>query len=114
MTRGNGVVNKGIEVFNACGLESLFIGRFVGLCKNILEPVVVFLGNRILCGKPQILLRLQCILKAALCKVFNGIIQVVLALDHARTLKGMDGKSLLRRAVRPAYTPASPHLRRGS
>ena len=47
-------------------------------------------GNGILAAKPQILFGIQCVVKAASCKAFNGFVKVVNALDHTRSVKVMD------------------------
>ena len=57
--------------------------------------MVVLLRDGILCAEPQILLHVQCIVEAAAGKAADGIILVVLSLQHTGTLKIKDGGALL-------------------
>ena len=57
--------------------------------------MVVLLGDGILCAEPQILLHVQCIVEAAAGKAADGIVLVVLTLQHTGTLKIKDGGALL-------------------
>ena len=57
--------------------------------------MVIFLGDRIFGGKPDILLRIQRILEAAPSEALNGTVQVVHALKNARALKLMNQFSRL-------------------
>ena len=53
--------------------------------------MVVFLGDCILCCKPQCLLCIKRIVKAASCKALDGFVDVMLSLNHTRTIKLVDG-----------------------
>ena len=48
--------------------------------ENVLEIMVIFLGNRIFGREPQILFRIQRIVKAGLCEAGNGLVRVMNAL----------------------------------
>ena len=65
------------EKFEAAGITYFYslIDDIVGLLEDILEGVVVLLGDGILCAEQQILLHVQCIVEAAAGKaelVFTG------------------------------------------
>ena len=49
--------------------------------------MVIFLGNGIFCCKPEILMGVQCIIKACFGKAFDGSADVVLPLNNARSIK---------------------------
>ena len=93
---GNDIVDEAVEVGDACGLELCLILDVVHLLEDILEGVVVLLGDGILCAEPQILLHIQCVVETAAGKAADGIILVVLALQNASALKVKDGGALLR------------------
>ena len=81
MITGNRIIDQGIEIGDACLPQRLsFIVSVVNLLENILEGMVIFLGDRIFGGKPDILLRIQRILEAAPGEALNGTVQVVHAL----------------------------------
>ena len=69
--------DRGVEVFDARGLELLFVLLLVDLGEDVLEGVVVFLADGILGGEPQILLCGQRIVKAAAGKALDGGILLV-------------------------------------
>ena len=52
--------------------------------------MVIFLGNCVLCSKPQILFCIQRITKACPCETGNGFVCVVHSLDHTRTVEVMN------------------------
>ena len=49
--------------------------------ENLFKSAIVGLGDGILAAEPQILFGIQCVVKAASCKAFNGFVKVVNALD---------------------------------
>ena len=49
--------------------------------------MVIDLRDRILCGKPQILLCIQCIVEACLCKARDGLVCIVDTLNDTGTIK---------------------------
>lgn len=81
------VIDQCVEICDAGTFELLRILAVKNLLENILEGVVVFFGDGILGGKPQILLCVKCIVKAASRKALDGIAEIVLSLHHARTGK---------------------------
>ena len=52
--------------------------------------MIVFLGDRILGGKPEILFRINRIIEAGSCKAADGLIRIMNSLDHARSFKVMN------------------------
>ena len=53
---GNGIVDQGIEILDPCCIEFFLIFSVKDLFENILEPVIVLLGNGIIRCKPEVLL----------------------------------------------------------
>ena len=87
---GHSVIDQRIEVFNACGVEFLLILRVEDLLENILEAVIVFLGNGVLGGKPQILLGVERVIEARSRKAANAVVKIMLSLYDAGPLELMD------------------------
>ena len=83
----HGIINQRIEISNSRRLEFLFIFRFKNLLKKIFKSMVILLRNRILSRKPEILLNIQRIIKAASRKALNGRFYIMLSLNNARTVK---------------------------
>ena len=71
---GYRIIDQGIEIGDAQPFQTSLIVSVVDLLENILEGMVIFLGDRILGGKPQILLRIQRILEAASGKALDGTV----------------------------------------
>ena len=94
------VIDQCVEICDAGIFELLRILAVKNLLENILEGVVVFFGDGILGGKPQILLCVKCIVKAASRKALDGIAEIVLSLHHARTGKIVDQFSCLGSVLR--------------
>ena len=46
------IIDQSIEIFNACRIKSLLIFGIIDLLEDILEIMVIFLGDRILRRKP--------------------------------------------------------------
>ena len=92
---GNGVVDQSVEVGNACFCKFLFVLCIEDLLEDILEAVIILLGNRILACKPQILFRGQCVLETASRKAFYGVIQIVHALNDTGAGEVVDQLSCL-------------------
>ena len=78
---GNGIVNEGVEVLDAGGLELLLVLFLVDFLEDGLEAAVVLLGDGVLGGEPEVFLHVQGILEAAVGKTGNGFIRVVHAFD---------------------------------
>ena len=87
---GNGIIDQGVEVGNACLCKFLFVLCIEDLLEDIFEAVVILLGNRILTCKPQILFRGQCVLETASRKALYGIIQIVHALNNTGSSEVVD------------------------
>ena len=75
------VIDQGIEVFDTCFLELLLILVLKYFRENILEGVVVFLGDSVLGCEPYILLLIERIVEARSREGSNGIVKVVHTLD---------------------------------
>ena len=52
--------------------------------------MIVFLGNCILGGKPQIFFLIECVIEAASGKAFNRLVHIMDSLDNSRCLELMD------------------------
>ena len=74
------VVDQGVEIFDTELFELLLIFVFVDFLENILKGMVIFFGNCILGRKPQILLRIYCVIKASAGKARDRLIRIVHAL----------------------------------
>ena len=83
----NRIVDKRIEILDPCSFKRFFIIVIVDLLEDELKGLVILLGDGILCRKPKILLSVERILEARMCKGANGIILVVASLQNARALK---------------------------
>ena len=88
---GHGVVDEGVEILDAQGLELLLVLGVVNFLENILEGVVILFGDGILGGKPQVLLGIHGKLEAGTGKAGDGAVLVELALDHTGAVKIVDG-----------------------
>ena len=85
------VINKGVEIFNTCGIKLLLILLSKNLIEDILKAMVIFFRDGILRCKPDILLSVKRKVKAASCKGCNGFINIVKSLNNTRgALKLMD------------------------
>ena len=80
---GHGVVDERVEVLDAGLLEAGRVLIVVDLLEDVLEAVVVLLGDGVLGGEPQVLLGVQGELEAAHGETRDGGVQVVHALGHA-------------------------------
>ena len=58
--------------------------------------MVILFGDGIFCGKPQILLRIQRILKTCLCKAADRLFRIMYALKDSRSVKCMNHFPCLR------------------
>ena len=81
---GYGVVNQGVEIGDSGSFKFFSILAVENLLEDILEGMVIFFGNGILCGEPEVLFCIQGIVEAASGKAFNGLIDIVHALYDAR------------------------------
>ena len=63
-----GIINESIEILDACCCELILILVLEDLGKDILEAVIVLLGDSILCSEPYVLLCIKCKVEAASCK----------------------------------------------
>ena len=86
---GNRIIDQGIEVYDACRFELLIIFRVIDFLENVLERMVILLGDRVFCRKPQILLRIQGIVKAASCKTCDGLAHIMHSLHDSLARKIM-------------------------
>ena len=93
---GDGVVDEGVEIFDAKGLELVFVLGVVNLLEDIFERVVVFFGDGVLGGEPQVLFGVHRILEAGPRKRGDGAVLVELALQHAGAVKLVDGLAVHR------------------
>lgn len=50
---GNRIVDQGIEINDACRFELLIIFRIIDFLENVLERMVILLGDCVFCRKPQ-------------------------------------------------------------
>ena len=91
---GDDVIDQAVEIGQAQRVELLLIFLFIGLLENILEGMVIFLGNGILASEPEILLRAHRILEAGAGKAADGCLRVVHTLQDAGTLKIKNGLPL--------------------
>ena len=84
---GYGIIDQGIEICNAQFLEFCLVLVIIDLLENILEGMIVFFGNGVLGGEPQILLRIYRIAKACSCKALDGFIGIVNTLNDTGSVK---------------------------
>ena len=92
---GDDVVDQAVEIGQSQRVELLLILRFINLLENILEGMVVFLGNGVLASEPQILLRAHRVLEAGAGKASDGSLRIVHALQDAGAFEFKNGLSLL-------------------
>ena len=92
---GHDVVDEAVEVFQTGGLEPGLVFGVVDLLEDVLEGVVVFLGDGILGTEPEVLLLVQRVVEAAAGEAADGAVLVVLALQDAAALEVVDGGGLL-------------------
>ena len=92
---GHDVVDEAVEVFDAGGLELGLVLGVIHLLEDVLEGVVVFLGDGVLGAEPEVLLFIQCVVEAAAGKAADGSVLVVGALEHAAALEVVDRGGLL-------------------
>ena len=91
----NRIVDERVEVFDARRLELFFIFGGEKIGKDVLEVVVVDLGDGVLGGEPQILTGVQRVFKAAARKGLDGFVQIVLPLNDARALEIVNQRARL-------------------
>ena len=77
------VVDKGVEIGYARLFELLLVFLVVYLLEDILEPVVVGLGYRVLGRKPEILLSVQRVVETASRKAGDAVVRVMHAQYYA-------------------------------
>ena len=99
----NSIINQRIEVFDAQLLKLLFVLCVIYFLKNILERMVIFLGNRIFGRKPQILLGVNGIAETCSCKARDGLFGIMNALNDSGALKIMNQLSRLCSVLRCKY-----------
>ena len=83
----HGVVDEGVEVRDACLVKTSLVLGVKDLLEDILEAVVILLGNGVLRGEPNVLLDGKRVLEAAVGEALDGPVEVVHALHHARLLE---------------------------
>ena len=94
MTR-NGVVDQRVEIPQAKRLELRPIALLVFFFKNALERAVIDLGNGILGGEPEILLRINGILEAGPRERADAAFLIVFALEDGGAVGFLDENGLL-------------------
>ena len=87
---GHGVVDQGIEVGETLLLELRPVLLVIEPLEGVPEGAVIFLGDGVLGGEPQVLICAQGIVEAAPGKGLDGGRLVVLAGQHAVTLEVID------------------------
>ena len=87
---GHDVIDQAVEIGDACGLELFPVLGIIHLLEDVLEGVVILLGNGVLGTEPEILFAFQCVVEAAAGKAVDGGILVVLPLQDTGTLKVVD------------------------
>ena len=87
---GYGIIDQSVEIFDAQFLKFSLILVIIDLLKNILEGMIVFFGNGVLGGEPQILLRIYRIAEACSCKALDGFIGIVDTLNDTGSVEIMD------------------------
>ena len=87
---GYGIIDQSVEIFDAQFLKFSLILVIIDLLENILEGMIVFFGNGVLGGEPQILLRIYGIAKACSCKALDRLIRIVDTLNDTCSIKIMD------------------------
>ena len=83
---GDRVVDEGIEIRQAPAPELRLVMGLVLLLEDLLERAVVDLGDRVLGGEPQILLRVQGVLETAPGESADALLRVVLGQPYRRAL----------------------------
>ena len=78
---GNCVVDQGVEVLDAYCLELFLVFVVVDLLENILEGVVILLGNGILGCEPNVLMQIQTVVEACTGEACDGVVLVVQTLN---------------------------------
>ena len=84
------VIDQRIEIFQSGCVKFFFILRIKNFCKNILKPVIVFLGYGVFRCKPQILFCIKCIVEAAAREAGDGLVCIMHTLHDAVSIKGMN------------------------
>ena len=92
---GDRIVDQGIEIHQSQRLKLRFVGLLVFLLKNALERAVVDLGDGVLGGEPEVLLRVDGILEAGLGERADARFLVVLTLEDGRAVDLLDEDGLL-------------------
>ena len=87
---GYRVVDQRVKVGEPRLIELRFIVRLKDLLKDIFKRVIILLADRVLGGKPKILLRAQRVLEAAVRKGANRAILIIHTLQHAGALEVVD------------------------
>ena len=89
------IINQRIEICDSRLFKFFLILFIKNLLKNIFKGVIILFRNRVFRRKPQILLRIQRIVKTAFCKACDGSLCVVHSLEHAGSFKLMNQLSCL-------------------
>ena len=84
-------VDEHVLIADARRFKAGLVFLLIQLSKNVLEAVVVLLGDRVLGGEPQILLQVQRILEAGMSKGADGSILVIGPLQYAGALEIVNG-----------------------
>ena len=87
---GDRVIDQRVKILFADRLKFIPVFFIVNTLEDRLEIPVIGLGDRVLCGEPQILLYVQRVGEACAGEALDGLVQVVDALDDAGALKFMD------------------------
>ena len=77
------VVDQGVEIFDAGSLKLFLVLVVVDLLEDVLEGVVVLLGDGVLGCEPDILMQIQTVVEAGTCKAGDGVVLVVQTLYDA-------------------------------
>ena len=91
----HGVVDQRVEVLDAGLVEARLILGIEDFLEDVLEAMIVLLGDGVLGGEPHVLMRIERIVEAAAREAFDRRIQVVHALHDARAVEFMHQLALL-------------------
>jgi hypothetical protein len=92
---GHRVVYEGVEILDPGGFKLLPVLGVKDVLEDVLEGMVVPLGNGVLGGKPQLLSGIEGVLEAGPGKGRDGGNGVELPLQHTRAVEVVDGLSAL-------------------
>ena len=82
-----GIIDQSVEIFDAQFFKFCLVLVIINLLENILEGMIVFFGNGVLGGEPQILLRIYRIAEACSCKALDGFIGIVNTLNDTGSVE---------------------------